>query len=174
MIVHSSGSFPPTPHPSSGTRHISCSLRKQHIGREHRLEIKPLTDLQIESLMHHRIHTLLISLCWLITNFSSTERAVKDCTYVIHVASPFPAENPRDEMEVIRPAVEGTTNVLEACASTKGGVKRVVLTSSCAAIYGETVYCSFLFQYGHMYQYQNRLSKVTAAMSLLIIYPTQW
>ena len=56
---------------------------------------------------------------------------------MIHVASPFPAENPRDEMEVIGPAVEGTKNVLEACANTKGGVKRVVLTSSCAAIYGK-------------------------------------
>ncbi|KAK2552267.1 Phenylacetaldehyde reductase [Acropora cervicornis] len=39
-------------------------------------------------------------------------------------------------MEVIRPAVEGTKNVLEACAKTKGGVKRVVLTSSTAAICG--------------------------------------
>ena len=56
---------------------------------------------------------------------------------MIHVASPFPAENPRDEMEVIGPAVDGTKNVLEACANTKGGVKRVVLTSSCAAIYGK-------------------------------------
>ena len=56
---------------------------------------------------------------------------------MIHVASPFPAEDPKDEMEVIGPAVEGTKNVLEACAKTKGGVKRVVLTSSCAAIYGE-------------------------------------
>ncbi|CAH3128238.1 unnamed protein product [Pocillopora meandrina] len=62
--------------------------------------------------------------------------AVKDCTYVIHVASPFPAATPRDEMEVIGPAVDGTKNVLEACAKTKGGVKRVVLTSSCAAVYG--------------------------------------
>lgn len=61
--------------------------------------------------------------------------AVKDCTYVIHVASPFPATNPTDEMEVIGPAVDGTKNVLEACAKTKGGVKRVVLTSSCAAVY---------------------------------------
>ena len=53
------------------------------------------------------------------------------------MASPFPAENPRDEMEVIGPAVEGTKNVLEACAKTKGGVKRVVLTSSVASIYGK-------------------------------------
>lgn len=42
-------------------------------------------------------------------------------------------------MEVIGPAVEGTKNVLEACAKTKGGVKRVVLTSSVAAIYGKIV-----------------------------------
>ena len=67
---------------------------------------------------------------------------------MIHVASPFPAENPRDEMEVIGPAVEGTKNVLEACAKTKGGVQRVVLTSSCASIYGKTFFililmCSF-------------------------------
>lgn len=55
---------------------------------------------------------------------------------MIHLASPFPASSPRDEMEVIGPAVEGTKNVLEACANTKGGVKRVVLTSSVAAIYG--------------------------------------
>ena len=54
---------------------------------------------------------------------------------MIHVASPFPASNPRDENEIIKPAVEGTTNVLEACAKTKGAVKRVVLTSSCVAVY---------------------------------------
>ncbi|XP_073255580.1 uncharacterized protein [Porites lutea] len=67
--------------------------------------------------------------------------AVKDCTYVIHVASPLPVGNPRDDMELIGPAVDGTKSVLEACAKTKGGVKRVVVTSSCAAInagrYGE-------------------------------------
>ncbi|CAH3146527.1 unnamed protein product [Pocillopora meandrina] len=69
-------------------------------------------------------------------NKDSWQEAVKDCTYVIHVASPFPAVNPSNEMEVIGPAVEGTKNVLQACAQTKGGVKRVVLTSSVAAIYG--------------------------------------
>ena len=48
-------------------------------------------------------------------------------------------EDPKDEMEVIGPALEGTRNVLEACAKTKGEVKRVVLTSSCAAIIGKSV-----------------------------------
>lgn len=61
--------------------------------------------------------------------------AVKDCTYVIHVASPLPPRIPGDGMEIITPAVEGTKSVLEACAKTKGGVKRVVLTSSSAAIH---------------------------------------
>ena len=67
-------------------------------------------------------------------------RAVKDCTYVLHVASPFPAKSPSNEMEVISPAVEGTKNVLEACAKTKGAVKRVVVTSSAVSIYGEKLY----------------------------------
>ncbi len=59
--------------------------------------------------------------------------AVAGCTYVLHVASPFPAEVPKDEMDLIRPAVDGTTRVLRACAES-GTVKRVVVTSSVAAI----------------------------------------
>ena len=64
--------------------------------------------------------------------------AVAGCTYVLHVASPFPAEIPKDEMELIGPAVEGTKRVLRACAES-GTVKRVVMTSSVAAIaFGHT------------------------------------
>lgn len=59
--------------------------------------------------------------------------AVAGCTYVLHVASPFPAEVPKNEMDLIRPAVDGTKRVLRACADS-GTVKRVVLTSSVAAI----------------------------------------
>ena len=83
---------------------------------------------------------LSISYCkmWLYNYWSFINSAVKDCTFVIHVASPFPMEDPKDEMDVIGPAVEGTRNVLEACAKTKGEVKRVVLTSSCAAIIGKS------------------------------------
>ena len=46
----------------------------------------------------------------------------------MHVASPFRIANPRNEDEMISPAVEGTKRVLEA--SQKAGVKRIVLTSS--------------------------------------------
>lgn len=59
--------------------------------------------------------------------------AVAGCTYVQHVASPFPPAAPRDEMDLIRPAVDGTKRVLSACAES-GTVKRVVLTSSVAAV----------------------------------------
>ena len=59
--------------------------------------------------------------------------AVAGCTYVQHVASPFPPEVPKDEMDLIRPAVDGTKRVLNACAQS-GTVKRVVMTSSVAAV----------------------------------------
>ncbi|WP_296680498.1 aldehyde reductase [Novosphingobium sp.] len=62
--------------------------------------------------------------------------AVAGCDYVLHVASPFPAAIPDDSDIVIRPAVDGTLNVLRAIASDKGRtVKRVVLTSSIAALF---------------------------------------
>ena len=59
--------------------------------------------------------------------------AVKDCTYVLHVASPFPAAAPNHEDELIIPAREGTLRVLHA-ARNSGTVKRIVITSSFAAI----------------------------------------
>ncbi len=62
--------------------------------------------------------------------------AAKGCDYVLHVASPFPASVPKDENEIIAPAVEGTVRVLRAARD--AGAKRVVLTSSFAAIgYGQ-------------------------------------
>jgi dihydroflavonol-4-reductase len=53
---------------------------------------------------------------------------------LIHSASPFPIASPKDENDLIRPAVDGTLRALKAAH--KAGVKRVILTSSVAAIYG--------------------------------------
>lgn len=58
--------------------------------------------------------------------------AVKGCDYVLHVASPFPGAPPKHENELIVPAREGALRVLRA--SRDAGVRRVVLTSSFAAI----------------------------------------
>jgi nucleoside-diphosphate-sugar epimerase len=59
--------------------------------------------------------------------------AVAGCDYVIHVASPIPAAAPKHEDELIVPARDGALRVLRAARDAK--VKRVVLTSSCGAIY---------------------------------------
>jgi nucleoside-diphosphate-sugar epimerase len=58
--------------------------------------------------------------------------AVAGCDYVLHVASPFPSTVPKDENELIAPARDGAVRVLKA--GRNAGVKRVVLTSSFAAI----------------------------------------
>jgi nucleoside-diphosphate-sugar epimerase len=58
--------------------------------------------------------------------------AVQDCDYVHHVASPFPLELPKHEDDLIVPAREGTLRVLRAARD--AGIKRVVLTSSFAAV----------------------------------------
>ncbi|MCK9915195.1 aldehyde reductase [Microbacteriaceae bacterium K1510] len=58
--------------------------------------------------------------------------AVAGCDYVLHVASPFPPSVPKNEDELIVPAREGTLRVLRAARD--AGVKRVVITSSFAAI----------------------------------------
>ena len=58
--------------------------------------------------------------------------AVAGCDYVLHVASPFPPTLPKHDDELIVPAREGALRVLRAARDT--GVKRVVLTSSFAAV----------------------------------------
>ena len=60
------------------------------------------------------------------------DSAVRGCGHVLHVASPFPATQPRDEQDLIRPAVQGTLRVLRSAAS--GDVRRFVQTSSLVAV----------------------------------------
>ena len=60
----------------------------------------------------------------------SISAACAGSTYVVHTASPFIFEGTEDE--IVKPAVDGTNAVMKAC--TKHGVKRVVVTSSGAAI----------------------------------------
>jgi dihydroflavonol-4-reductase len=65
-------------------------------------------------------------------------QAVADCDFVLHIASPFPPSAPKHEDELIIPACEGALRVLRAARD--AGVKRVVMTSSFAAIgYGRKI-----------------------------------
>jgi dihydroflavonol-4-reductase len=58
--------------------------------------------------------------------------AVAGCDYVQHIASPIPAGEPKDPDELIVPAREGALRALRFAHA--AGVKRVVMTSSMAAI----------------------------------------
>ena len=58
--------------------------------------------------------------------------AARGCDSILHVASPVPVVQPEDEDEVIIPARTGTLNVLKAATANR--IKRVVLTSSVAAV----------------------------------------
>jgi dihydroflavonol-4-reductase len=67
-----------------------------------------------------------------LTEDTGWDEAVSGCDFVLHVASPLPAAQPKDPDEVIVPARDGTLRVLKAALG--AGVKRVVVTSSVAAI----------------------------------------
>ena len=71
-----------------------------------------------------------LSVDWQVTNLSSDDgwdEAMAGCDYVLHVASPIAMQLPKDEDEMVKPAVEGTLRVLKAAS--KAGIKRVVITS---------------------------------------------
>lgn len=67
-----------------------------------------------------------------LTDVDIWSQIVRDVDYVQHIASPFPRVLPKNEEDLILPAKNGTLAILKAAAA--NGVKRVVLTSSVAAI----------------------------------------
>ncbi|MDJ0713176.1 MAG: aldehyde reductase [Prochloraceae cyanobacterium] len=62
------------------------------------------------------------------------DAAVKGCEYILHLASPLPVQQPKNPNELIIPARDGALRVL--AAAIRAGVKRVVMTSSQAAVCG--------------------------------------
>lgn len=67
----------------------------------------------------------------------SYEEAMKGCELVIHTASPFTIQTKDPQKDLVDPALKGTENVLQSVNRT-ASIKRVVLTSSCASIYGDS------------------------------------
>jgi nucleoside-diphosphate-sugar epimerase len=65
----------------------------------------------------------------------SFDEPTRDCDIVIHTASPYFLEKPRDiTKELIEPAVKGTQNVLSSVNKTRS-VKRVIVTSSIVTLF---------------------------------------
>ncbi len=68
----------------------------------------------------------------------SYKEAMQGCELVYHTASPFTTDVKDPQKELIDPAVKGTENVMLTAKETPS-VKRVVDTSSCAAIYTDAI-----------------------------------
>jgi len=66
-----------------------------------------------------------------LTSDEGWDDAVAGCDYVLHVASPLGLDSPGDKDALIGPARDGALRVL--AAATRARVKRVVMTSACAA-----------------------------------------
>ncbi|QSW87638.1 MULTISPECIES: aldehyde reductase [Flavobacterium] len=67
-----------------------------------------------------------------LTSDKNWAEAVTGCDFVLHIASPIFIRLPKNEDEMVRPAVDGTLRVLKA--SRNAGVKRVVMTSNFGAV----------------------------------------
>ncbi|MBV62582.1 NAD-dependent epimerase/dehydratase family protein [Abyssibacter profundi] len=71
----------------------------------------------------------------------SYDEAAAGCELIFHTASPFTMRVKNPQTELVDPAVQGTQNVLDTANRTET-LRRVVLTSSCAAIYGDNIDCA--------------------------------
>ena len=78
----------------------------------------------------------------------SYDEAIAGCEYVIHTASPYVLDVTDSQKDLVDPALKGTLNVLQACGKS-GSVKKVVLTSSVAAVFDEPIS-------GHVYTEKDR------------------
>ena len=82
-------------------------------------------------------HNDALELCTLdLITDTGWDKAMEGIDAVIHTASPFSAYEPKDEMELIGPAREGTMRVLNTAY--EYGIRKFVITSSTAAISGAT------------------------------------
>ena len=102
-----------------------------------------LRDLKKESEVHSALGTKFnggnLELCKLnLLEDEGWDRAISNCDYLMHIASPCVIEEPSDEKEIIEPAVKGTLRALKAAYNSKT-IKKVILTSSIGSIiYGNS------------------------------------
>lgn len=72
-----------------------------------------------------------------LTSDDGWDDAMAGIDVLMHTASPFPLAQPKDDQDLIRPAVDGALRALRAAH--RAGISRVVLTSSTAAISGSAL-----------------------------------
>ena len=65
-------------------------------------------------------------------NDEGWDQAANDCEYIMHIASPFVIEEPKNENDLIEPALKGTLRALNA--ANINNIKKIILTSSMATV----------------------------------------
>ncbi|PTM13215.1 MAG: NAD-dependent epimerase [Bacteroidetes bacterium] len=116
-----------------------CAERLLHHGYEMRGSMRNPSK---EALVRNAIdpngnHQESIEFCHLdLLRDEGWEEAMKGCDYVLHVASPFYINEPKDEQEFIKPAVDGTLRAMRFAK--QAGVKKIVVTSSLVAMVGDS------------------------------------
>lgn len=115
---------------------VHCMIKLLKEGYQVRATLRDLSrEAAVRAMLHEGGVDAGDRLTFIKADLSSDENwvdAVKDCAYVMHVASPTPKLNFKHEDQMIIPAREGVLRVLRA--SKEAGVKRVVLTSAIGAI----------------------------------------
>jgi nucleoside-diphosphate-sugar epimerase len=126
----------------SGFLAAQCILQLLNAGYHVRTTVRSTSrENDVREMLKYGAAANLDSLTFAVADLTKDDgwtSAVDGCIYVLHVASPFPPGAPKHEDDLIIPAREGTLRVLRA--SRDAGVKRIVVTSSFAAIgYGHPV-----------------------------------
>lgn len=120
---------------ASGFIGLHTTLRLLQLGYNVRTTVRTEThENSIRETLSKHVNTnqIQVALADLLQDAGWSE-AVHGCDFVIHTASPFPLERPKDASEVILPAREGTLRVLRAAQVE--GIRRVVVLSSIGAVY---------------------------------------
>jgi nucleoside-diphosphate-sugar epimerase len=86
----------------------------------------------VSKLLQKEFPTVELFAADLLGGSEAFEKAMEGCTYVQHTASPFWLTCNDPQKDFVDPALKGTTSVMEAAV--KAGIKRVVVTSSLAAV----------------------------------------
>ena len=105
---------------------VRGSLRSMQRGDEVRAAVQPHLDKTID--LDEMLNFVELDLM----HDDGWNEALKDIDVLMHTASPFPLASPKNEDELIRPAVDGTLRALKAAHD--NGVNRVVMTSSTASV----------------------------------------
>ncbi len=145
-MTHSSSSFSGPVAVTGATGYVAAHVVRELLLRGatvHATAREPANEAKVGHLLQlaHELPGTLKLFAADLLDEGSFSPAIDGCEVVIHTASPFELSGTKNpQRDLIDPAIKGTRNVLHSCTSTKT-VRRIVLTSSTYAIYGDPSDC---------------------------------